>query len=104
MVSSDALDAHHNEKVEVLMGTEFSRELSAGPPLEWIIAQVHQIQPSGGGVGVRMTLIVTAAAGGTPKFYYNVPCLASYTPVVGQKVHAIRQEGKGMLVLGTTRM
>lgn len=86
------------------MGTEFSRELSDGPQLEWVIAQVQQVHGAVAGRGGRLTLIIPSATGGTPKFYYNVPYLTSYTPRINDKVHAIRQEGKGMLVLGTTRM
>lgn len=83
--------------------------LSSGPSTHWVVAKVDAIVPeTRPGAGRRLNLRIPdivpdprkPGVGGHDITLVNAAFLASYTPVVGDTVHALMQDNRGILVLG----
>jgi microcystin-dependent protein len=72
--------------------------LAAEPELGWLVARVKEIDT----VSKKLKLVVGDTADTTALVVNKASYLASYTPAVGDIVHALIKEDRGVLVLGTT--
>jgi microcystin-dependent protein len=72
--------------------------LAAEPELGWLVARVKEINTT----TKKLKLIVGDTGDTTALVVDKASYLASYTPAIGDIVHALIKEDRGVLVLGTT--